>query len=305
MENTMRKILGIAGPTGVGKSRLGMTLAEKMGTDIISADSAQIYIGMDIGTAKPDREEQNRVRHHLIDIVRPDEENFNAFTFSKAAETVINENTFKQPLIVGGTGLYFETLFYGLDFSVTEETFKIRKELKSFYEKYGEDALYEKLLAADPESAKNVHKHNVKGVIRALEIFSTGGKKKSDAVGKKRLPVKDFKLYILNDERESLYASINRRVDIMIEKGLFDEVENLLKIYPSTCRGLTAIGYKESVEYLSGSCTKDEAIALIKQHTRNYAKRQLTFFKRLPAVWIDKYETEKMCDFILKDFYGR
>ena len=150
-----------------------------------------------------------------------------------------------------------------------------------------------------------MHKHNVKGVIRALEIFSTGGKKKSDAVGKKRLPVKDFKLYILNDERESLYASINRRVDIMIEKGLFDEVENLLKIYPSTCRGLTAIGYKESVEYLSGSCTKDEAIALIKQHTRNYAKRQLTFFKRLPAVWIDKYETEKMCDFILKDFYGR
>ena len=130
----MRKILGIAGPTGVGKSRLGMTLAEKMGTDIISADSAQIYIGMDIGTAKPDREEQNRVRHHLIDIVRPDEENFNAFAFSKAAETVINENTYKQPLIVGGTGLYFETLFYGLDFSVTEETFKIRKELKSFYE---------------------------------------------------------------------------------------------------------------------------------------------------------------------------
>ena len=105
----MRKILGIAGPTGVGKSRLGMTLAEKMGTDIISADSAQIYIGMDIGTAKPDREEQNRVRHHLIDIVRPDEENFNAFAFSKAAETVINENTYKQPLIVGGTGLYFET----------------------------------------------------------------------------------------------------------------------------------------------------------------------------------------------------
>lgn len=301
----MRKILGILGPTGVGKSQVGMLLAQKLGVDLISADSAQIYIGMDIGTAKPDKEEQKRVRHRLIDIVQPDDESFNAYLYAEAAEAAMEENPEKQPLLVGGTGLYFETLIYGLDFQVNEETFSVRKELKQYLVQNGEDALYEMLLNADPESAKSIHKHNVKGVMRALEIYRTGGQKKSQASPADRKPKRDFKFYVINEQREKLYDSINRRVDTMVDKGLFEEVENLLNRFPAHCRGFSAIGYKEIVDYFSGGCSKDDAIMLIKQHTRNYAKRQLTFFRRLPAVWLEKCETEKMCDMISEDFYDR
>ena len=299
----MRKILGILGPTCVGKSQVGMLLATKLKTEIISADSAQIYKGMDIGTAKPSVAEQNQVRHHLIDLVQPDNDDFNAFQYSRLAEEVISANSNNLPLIVGGTGLYFETLIYGLDFKTDKETFAIRNELKQFFNTHGEDALYDKLKKLDPESSLRIHKHNAKGVMRAIEIAMTDSKKRSQISN--RTPQKEFKFYVINQQRDKLYDAINDRVDKMIDMGLFNEVEGLLNRFPATSRGFSAIGYKEIIDYFLGKISKDESINLVKQHTRNYAKRQLTFFKRLPAIWIEKTDAEKLVEIILEDFYDK
>lgn len=291
----MSKMICIAGPTAVGKSALALALAQKLGSCIVSADSMQIYKGMDKGTAKPSKAEQAAVKHYMIDIVEPNCE-FNAFMFAQQAEPIIEGNP--NAVVVGGTGLYFESLIYGLDFSADDDTVRLRNELWQYCEQNGREALYELLKEKDAEKAEKIHANNVKSVIRALEILSKGGETKPKA----REPKREYVLFALNDDRDTLYDRINKRVDKMIDSGLVDEVRRLSELYDTRAQAFQAIGYKEIVEFLNGKTSLEQAVELIKQHTRNYAKRQITFIKRLNPIWLDaKQPTEKLLERVLTE----
>ena len=264
----------------MGKSDVALTLAKKLNRCIISADSMQIYKGMDIGTAKPSLDEQSQVRHFMIDVVEPDCE-YNAFLYAGAVSKILTQNT--DAIVVGGTGLYFESLIYGLDFPATDDTQNLRKEFWDYYEKNGKDALHKKLADVNPIRAAKIHPNNIKSVIRALEIQD----KTNFAPKKERTPIRDYLLFGLNCDRAVLYERINARVDDMFEKGLVDEVKNLLYRYSPESQAFQAIGYKETVDYIKGNVSLLETKELIKQHTRNYAKRQITFLKRLNPIWLD------------------
>lgn len=301
----MKRILGILGATSVGKTAVAKLIAKTIDAEIISADSMQIYKGLNIGTAKASKEEMNGLQQHMIDIIEPDE-NFSSFDYGviagKKVEEIFLAN--KTPIVVGGTGFYFDALLYPLSYTNKNNT-EIRINLNKELNKYGIDYLYSKLLQIDPESAKTIHPNNVVRVIRALEIYYSTGKKKSDY----KIPTESkypAKLYVLNASRNLLYERINKRVDDMIRLGLVDEVKSLINKYPQNCNSFQAIGYKEIISYLNKECTLDFAIEKIKQNTRNYAKRQLTYFLRFKdAIWIDvnlenPYSTAQE---ILKDFY--
>lgn len=287
----MKPIIGILGPTAVGKSKLALALAKDIKTEIISADSMQIYKNFDIGTAKPTKEEQASVKHHLIDIVDPTE-SFSSYLFKRQAQEKLKyfQSQNMVPLIVGGTGFFFKNLLYQFDFEEGDEIQPVRQRLEELKNQHGNDFLYQLLTKEDADSAAIIHPNDSKKVMRALEIFYTTGKKKSSGENLQK-PLYPYILFVLNKDREQLYQDINDRVDIMIKNGLIDEVQKLYSKLPSDSQSMQAIGYKELVPYLKGEEPLDKAVELIKQHSRNYAKRQITFYKKMDVIWLDANNT--------------
>ncbi len=278
----INKIIVIVGPTAVGKTYVSVELAKKLSTEIISADSMQIYKGMDLGTAKVREEETHGITHHMIDIVKPDED-YSVSDFKSNAEEIIDgllvEN--KVPIIVGGSGLYVNSLIYDLDFGKAKSDEKIRDHYTQYYKDHGEDALYELLLKVDPESTEKIHKNNVKRVIRALEVHDITGKKFSELNTdiRKASDKYDCILIGLSMERKTLYERINQRVDEMLSDGLIDEVKRLIENgYDKNLASMRGIGYKEIVDYLEGITDYEEAVNILKRNTRRFAKRQYTWF---------------------------
>ncbi|SFH60994.1 tRNA dimethylallyltransferase [Pseudobutyrivibrio sp. OR37] len=303
----MNNLVILTGPTAVGKTSLSINLAKAINGEIISADSMQIYKGMDIGTAKITTEEMDGVPHHLIDVIEPTED-FHVVKFKAMVEAAIEEiyKKGKVPIICGGTGFYIQAILYDIDFTENEIDKTYRKSLEAFAEENGEEALHDKLKAIDPESAASIPAANVKRVIRAIEYFEQTGEKfsKHNATQKEKNSPYNFAYFVLNDDRTLLYNRIDARVDKMIADGLVDEVKELLR--QGVKPGMTAmdgIGYKELLDYLNGNGTLEDAIELIKKKSRNYAKRQLTWFRReRDVIWLDKtvYDTEaKLLDEIL------
>lgn len=278
----MGKVLVICGCTASGKSTLAVECAKQLNTEIISADSMQIYTGMDIGTAKPTAEEMQGITHHLIDVANPAEK-FSVSDYEKKALPIVEGLLAKGkvPIICGGTGFYINSLLYKSQFGNAGADERVRRELEKYAEDKGKDALHALLQAKDPESAAILHANDVKRVIRALEIYYVTGKKKSEQQDEK-VPRFDFTCVSIQHPREVLYDRINRRVDIMMEQGLLGEINTLME------QGLTiehqsmqGIGYKEVLEGYAVGRMMDETVELIKKNTRNYAKRQITFFKRM------------------------
>lgn len=304
---TKKPMIVLTGPTAVGKTELSISLAKKINGSIISADSMQVYKYMDIGSAKITKEEMCGVKHYLVDELMPEEE-FNIYRFKemalKAIEEIYAEG--KIPIIVGGTGFYIQGLLYDIDFSETAADEAYRKEMEDYARENGANALHELLREVDPESCDAIHENNVKRVIRALEYYHQTGQKISDHNKKEREKQSpyNFAYFVLNDIRENLYARIDKRVDLMVEKGLVDEVKRLKDMgYTPDMVSMQGLGYKEILWYLDNRCTLNEAVETIKQETRHFAKRQLTWFRReKEVVWIDKdkfdYDNNRILDFI-------
>ena len=286
------KILVIVGPTAVGKTYVSIELAKKFNTEIISADSMQIYKYMDIGTAKVTEEEACGIKHHMIDLAYPNEE-FSVSEFQKLAEKHIDNllDNGKLPIVIGGSGLYVNSLLYDLDFGKVKSDEKVKKYYTDYYNENGTDKLHALLEDVDPEAAAKIHKNNVKRVIRALEVCNITGKKFSEMNTDIRKPSNKYNCIIIGLEmdREVLYQRINKRVDIMVENGLLEEVKSLLdKGYDRNLVSLQGIGYKEIIDYLEGKTTKEDAIDTLKTNTRRFAKRQFTWFKADSNIkWFD------------------
>ena len=289
----MRKLVIIAGPTAVGKTASSILLAKKIGGEIISADSMQVYRGMDVGTAKIRKEEMEGVPHFLIDAFDPDEE-VNIVIFQQLAKQAMEEIYARGhiPMIVGGTGFYIQSILYDIDFSQGDgENEALREHLEKEYDLFGADAMQEKLRLLDPISADTIHKNNKKRVVRALEYALTQNEPISahnEREKQKKSPY-DYNFFVLNMDRKILYDRIERRVDKMFDDGLVEEVRDLqYRGFHQNLVSMQGIGYKEVLEYLDGNCSLEEAIAQVKQSTRHFAKRQITWFKREKgAQWID------------------
>lgn len=285
-------LLLLIGPTGIGKTETSISLAEKLDGEIISADSMQIYKYMDIGTAKITKEEMSGIAHYLIDVVYPDEE-FTVLDFKESATKHIYDinNVGKLPMVVGGTGLYINSLVYDLTFTQVPPNYKFREKYESIADKYGNEFIYEELKNIDPKSTNRIHINDRKRIIRALEIYYVTKKPMSVYYKDFRKYNEDFDVIMigLTIKREELYRRINYRVDKMIENGLIEEVKSLLDMgYTENLNSLQALGYKEIILYLKKDIALDEAIDLIKRNTRKFAKRQLTWFKRDNRIkWID------------------
>ena len=288
--DSKQKLLVIIGPTAVGKTNLSIEMAKRYNGEIISGDSMQIYRGMDIGTAKITNEEMQGIPHHLIDIKEP-EETFSVAEFQLLVRAKINEiaGRGKLPIIVGGTGLYIQSVIYDYQFSDVPGDEVFRTELEERAEQIGNEELYKELQAVDPESAKQIHPNNVRRVIRALEIFHLTGKTMQDYQSKQQPDLLyDTALIGLTMDREKLYERINLRVDIMIEQGLLDEVKSLYQKGLRDYQSIQAIGYKEIYDYLDDNVTWDTAVSQLKQNSRRYAKRQLTWFRnKMDVQWFD------------------
>jgi len=290
----------ILGPTAVGKTSLSIKLAKKLNTEIISADSAQVYTGMDIGTAKVDSEEAQGVFHHMIDILEPIKK-YNVGEFQKKVNTILEtfENEKKTPILVGGTGLYINSVTNGL-----AELPQSEPELRENLESKSAEELYEELEKIDPCAAKDIHPNNKRRVERAVEIFHLTGEKFS-VVSKRNIKRNNFDFIKigLERDRDNLYERINLRVDLMIQGGLIEEVKKLYTIYGENLRRINVIGYSEIIDYFKGEITLEEAVLQIKQNSRRYAKRQFTWFKNDPdVIWFDveKMNEEEILENILK-----
>jgi tRNA dimethylallyltransferase len=287
-----KNIVIIAGPTASGKSNIGIEVALRLNGEIISADSMQIYKYMDIGTAKLTKEEMREVPHYMIDVVYPHEE-FSVACFRKKAGEYIDEITKrgKLPIVVGGTGLYINSLIYPLDFTETSEDKEYREFLKNLAEEKGKEYVHGLLADVDPRSFERLHPNDLKRVIRALEVYKNTGKTISEYQEAIREKNHEYKVaYIgLNMEREKLYERINVRVDKMFEAGLVEEVKKLKEMgYNKDMTSMKGIGYKEIFDYLDGLYTLEEVKEVIKQNTRRYAKRQLTWFRREKDIyWVN------------------
>jgi len=283
----MKKIVVILGPTAVGKSEIAINLAKKLNGEIISADSVQIFKGFDIGSAKITEEEKDGVVHHCIDIKEPNDE-FSVFDFIELTKTKIDSILAKGklPIICGGTGLYVRALLGGYNFGGAGKVSEFRENL----EKFDTQTLYQMLTKKDENRAKELSVNDKKRIIRALEILEFGKKIDNDT------PKYDAFVVNLSMDRQKLYAKINKSVDVMLEKGLLREVQNLLKSgVKKDCQPMKAIGYKEVLAYLDGEIQKNEMIDLIKQHSRNYAKRQITFFKSIKNAYVVDAEDKEKC----------
>ncbi len=277
----MKKVLIICGPTASGKTSLAIECAKLLNTEIISADSLYIYKDLNIGTAKPTLEEREGIVHHLIDVCSPTD-TFTVSQFKELAEPVIKSlhSKGKIPIICGGTGFYINSLIYDLSYGNGEGNLEVREKYKKLAEEYGNNYVYDILMKVDEVSAKKLHPNDVKRVIRALEIYESGNKKSE--IKDDLTPKYDYKAFTINFPRETLYERINKRVDIMFDLGIIEEVKDLMhKGITIDNQCLQGIGYKEIYAYLSGDLMIEEAKELIKLNTRHYAKRQITFFKKL------------------------
>lgn len=299
----------LTGPTAVGKTKLSVELAKRIGGEIISADSMQVYRGMDIGSAKVTAEEMQGIPHYLIDEFEPSEE-FHVVKFQEYAKKYIREihEKGKIPILAGGTGFYIQAVLYDIDFTENGEDTSYREMLQDLAERDGAQALHEMLRAVDAASAETIHPNNVKRVIRALEFYHETGQRISEhneAERQKQSPY-NFAYFVLNDLRENIYRNIDLRVDLMMEQGLLDEVQTLQK---NGCTrdmvSMQGLGYKEILDYLSGTISLEEAVRIIKRDTRHFAKRQLTWFRReQDVIWVNKdqfgYDMERILEFMKK-----
>ena len=290
-----KKIIFIVGPTSVGKTKLSVDIAKDFSGEIISCDSMQIYKEMDIGTAKTTKEEMQGIKHYMLDIISP-EERYSVADYKKEAKNAIREilKKGKTPIVVGGTGLYVDSLIYEIEYPNIEFDEEYRKKLEIQVEKEGLENLYEQAKKIDPEAIKKISQNDKKRIIRILEIYHATGYNKTEQERKSREkePEFDYKVYGLNMPREKLYKRIDLRVDIMIKQGLIEEVEKIYKKYSKFPTAMQGLGYKEVVEYLNNNLTKEEMIEKIKQETRRYAKRQMTWFrKNKQTIWLDTENT--------------
>jgi len=294
MTDSRKPLVIIAGPTATGKTKCAVELAKAINGEIISADSIQVYKGMDIGSAKVTFEEMCGVKHHLIDVLEPTQD-FNITVFQTLAKEAMDEiySRGKVPIIAGGTGFYIQSVLYDIDFTENEDNNEIREALTRIsLEKDGKDILFAMLKDIDPESADVIDKNNIKRVIRAIEFYKLSGKKISEhnKLQSSKEAAYDARFFVLTDDRKVLYERIDKRVDKMIELGLVEEVRNLLnKGLKRDMVSMQGIGYKEIVSYLMGEISLDEAIYIIKRDTRHFAKRQITWFKReKDVIWLDR-----------------
>ena len=304
------RLLILTGPTGVGKTALSLDLAEALNAEILSADSIQVYRGMDIGSAKIRPEETRGIPHHLIDILDPSED-FNVVLFQKYAKEAILRirERGRLPLVVGGTGFYIRALLYDVDFTETGEDTDYRESLLEMARLEGNAAVHSLLREVDPASAEAIHENNIRRVIRALEFYRETGRRISEhneQEQQKKSPYR-FLCYCLTDRRDRLYERIDRRVDCMVEEGLFQEVKGLMeKGIRRDMTSMQGLGYKEAYAALAGEITEEEAIYRIKRDTRHFAKRQLTWFKqKMEVSWLsrEEYPTDrKLLERILTDY---
>ena len=305
----MNKIIVLAGPTAVGKTALSLQLAKELNGEIVSTDSMQIYKGMDIGSAKIDETEMDGVIHHMLDVVMPDEQ-FSAAEFKNKAKPIIDDilNRGKVPILTGGTGLYINALTCNMNFTSADKDENYRVYLEELADDKGNNYVHDMLKEIDPISYRDIHANNRKRVIRALEVYKTTGSPFSSFNAGDSFYESEYEVYyyVLNMDREKLYTRINKRVDIMMDKGLVNECIKLKENgYNLSMQSMQGIGYKEILYYLDDKLSLDTAIDMIKQGSRNYAKRQLTWFKKDPrAKFIDKdkYSEEDILDSIIKDF---
>ena len=294
------KVVVICGPTASGKTALSIELAKKINGEIISSDSMQIYEDMDIGTAKPTKEEMQGIKHYLLDFVEPNKR-YSVADFKKDAEKSIEEilEKGKVPIIVGGTGLYVDSLIYGIEYQDIKFDEQYRKELENRVKIEGLEKLYNEAKKIDPQAMEKISLNDQKRILRVLEIYKATGKNKTEqeAESRKNEVKYDYKVFAINMDREKLYERINKRVDIMIEQGLIQEVEKLLEKYDEFPTAMQGLGYKEVVEYLQGKISKEEMIDKIKMETRRYAKRQITWFKKnKQTIWIKPHDLQKILD---------
>lgn len=297
LEKKLPQVIVVVGPTASGKTDLAIQLAKKLNGEIISADSMQIYKEMTIGTAKPTMEERQGIPHYLLDFVEPNE-SFNVAKYKEMAEEKIEEILAKgkKPIIVGGTGLYVDTLVKGIEFSQIERDEKYCQELEEKVKEKGVDWLQEELRKVDKEAAEAIDKNNIRRVIRALEIYKVTGKTKTQ-LDYESVKGAKYQYYIfgINWKREELYQRINLRVDNMLKAGLIEEVKKILETTGFSKTALQGLGYKEVVHYLDGKITYDEMVEKIKMETRRYAKRQMTWFKRNDKIiWLDGSKKEEL-----------
>ncbi len=283
----------LTGPTAVGKTALSVALAKRIGGEIISADSMQVYRGMDIGSAKVTEEERQGVPHHLIDVLDPEDE-FNVVLFQKMAMKAIREilSRGRYPILVGGTGFYIQSVLYNIDFTENHEDGVLRRNLEELANREGNEAVHKLLEEKDPASAAAIHPNNLKRTIRALEYFNQTGEKISEhnAREREKTSVWNSACFVLTDDRRCLYERIDRRVDKMISNGLVGEVRELKR---KGCRrdmvSMQGLGYKEILDYLDSRCTLEEAVYTVKRDSRHFAKRQLTWFRReKDVIWLDR-----------------
>lgn len=301
------KVVVIVGPTASGKTALSIELAKRINGEIISSDSMQIYKDMDIGTAKVTKEEAQGIKHYLIDIISP-EDRYTVSDFKKDAEAAIKEilEKGKVPIVVGGTGLYVDSLIYGIEYQEMNFDESYREELMKIAEtEEGLIKLWDEANLIDPQAMLKISKNDKKRIIRVLEIYKATGKTKTEQeiLSRQKGVEYDYKVFCVNMDREKLYERINKRVDIMIDAGLENEVRNLLEKYSKFPTAMQGLGYKEVVEYFDGKITRDEMIEKIKQESRRYAKRQLTWFrKNKETIWIDSMQDMKnKIDIILEE----
>ena len=299
-------LIVLTGPTAVGKTELSIELAKKVNGEIISADSIQVYKGFDVGSAKITKEEMQGICHHLIDVLEPTE-SFNIALFKDMAKAAVKDiqSRGKLPIITGGTGFYIQSLIYDIDFTENEDD-GYRATLEELLQEKGPMYIHNMLRDIDPKSADSIHYNNSKRVIRALEYYHQTGEQISthnERESSKTSPY-NFAYFVLNCPRDILYERIDKRVDIMVNQGLVEEVRALVNDFNLTSDmvSMQGLGYKEILQYLKGEITLDEAIYIIKRDTRHFAKRQLTWFKReKDVIWVDKdihTTTDKQLDFI-------
>lgn len=279
-------VVVIVGPTAVGKTKTGIELAKAFDGEIVSGDSVQVYRGMDIGSAKVTKEEAEGIPHHLIDICDPDDA-MSVAMFQQLARAAIDDiyARGKLPIIVGGTGLYIRSILYDYEFVERPVDEALREELERLAEVEGREALHQRLVQLDPERAATIHPNNVRRVVRALEVAMQGDTQTTDSAPSEHY---DYRLFVLHADREILYDRINQRVDAMMEAGLVEEVERLLAQGYRETQAMRAIGYKEIIPFIDGNISKEKATDLLKQHTRQFAKRQLTWFRhQFDGIWVD------------------
>lgn len=298
-----KPLIILTGPTSVGKTALSIELAKAINGEIISADSMQVYKHMDIGTAKITVEEMEGVPHYLIDELEPYED-FNVVKFQQYAKKYIQHiyEKNKIPILVGGTGFYIQAVLNDIDFTENDSDNSYRNELEQMVQEQGGEFLHNKLKEVDPVSANAIHPNNIKRIIRALEYVKLTGEKISDHNEEQRSKESPYQFcyFVLNKNREQLYEAINKRVDLMIQKGLLKEVKALSdRGYTKQLVSMQGLGYKELLAYIDGELTFDEAVNILKRDTRHYAKRQLTWFKReTDVIWIDKDQYQQDSDIL-------